>query len=83
MLKRFSRISKRTLLISSVLILTSFGLARYVFDKNDVILEMLLGNLNQIAAPLLGYFPGNRIGFGGREANGVLVQMDGQGIVEA
>jgi len=47
MLKRFSRITKRTLLISSVLILTSFGLARYVFDKNDVILEMLLGNLNQ------------------------------------
>jgi carboxyl-terminal processing protease len=47
MLKRFSLISERTLLISSVLILTSFGLVRYVFDKNDVILEMLLGNLNQ------------------------------------
>lgn len=47
MLKRFSLLSKRTLLISTVLILTSFGLARYVFDKNDVILEMLLGNLNQ------------------------------------
>jgi len=47
MLKRFSRLSKRTLLISSILVLTSFGLVRYVFDKNDVILEMLLGNLNQ------------------------------------
>lgn len=32
----------------------------------------LLGKLNWLAGPLLGYFPGNRIGFGGREANGVL-----------
>src|SRR5688572_10764853 len=47
MLKRLSRISERTLLIVSVLALSSFGLLRYVFDKNDVIIELLLGNLNQ------------------------------------
>jgi predicted alpha/beta hydrolase len=32
----------------------------------------LIGFLNRIAGPLLGYFPGNRIGFGGREASGLM-----------
>ncbi len=47
MLKHLSRISRKTILIASVLILSSFGFIRYVFDKNDVIIELLLGNLNQ------------------------------------
>ncbi|MCU0360782.1 MAG: carboxy terminal-processing peptidase [Bacteroidia bacterium] len=47
MLKLFARISKKTILIVSLIVLSSFGLYRYVFDKNDVIIELLFGNLNQ------------------------------------
>lgn len=37
----------RLILISTALVLSSFALYRYVFDKNDVIIELLFGNLNQ------------------------------------
>lgn len=47
MQKIVSKISKKALIISSVIILSSFSLFKYVFDKNDVIFELLFGSLNQ------------------------------------
>jgi len=46
MQKRISKLSIKTLLIAGVLSLSSFGIIKYVFDKNDVIFELLLGSLN-------------------------------------
>lgn len=47
-MQRFlSRISLKGLVLALALGLSSFTLVRYVFDKNDVILELLFGNLNQ------------------------------------
>jgi carboxyl-terminal processing protease len=42
-----SKITKKTVLIVGVIILTSFTFFKYVFDKNDVIFELLFGSLNQ------------------------------------
>ena len=42
-----SKISKRVVLLSAIGILSSFTVIKYVFDKNDVIIELLFGNLNQ------------------------------------
>ncbi len=42
-----SKIPQKALLIFSVVILSSFTLVKYVFDKNDVIFELLFGSLNQ------------------------------------
>lgn len=42
-----SKITKKTVLIFGVIILTSFTFFKYVFDKNDVIFELLFGSLNQ------------------------------------
>ena len=47
MLKLVSRLTKKTLLLGSVLILSSFMVVKYVFDKNDVIFELLFSSLNQ------------------------------------
>ena len=41
------KIPQKALLIFSVVILSSFTLVKYVFDKNDVIFELLFGSLNQ------------------------------------
>lgn len=47
MQKLSSKISKKTLVVASVIILSSFTLVKYVFDKNDVVIELLFGSLNQ------------------------------------
>lgn len=47
MQKIVSKITKKTVLIFGVIILTSFTFFKYVFDKNDVIFELLFGSLNQ------------------------------------
>jgi len=47
MQKNISKITRKTLLIFGVIILSSFSLLKYVFDKNDVIFELLFTNLNQ------------------------------------
>ncbi|MDP3558508.1 MAG: carboxy terminal-processing peptidase [Bacteroidota bacterium] len=47
MQKFVSKIAKKTLILVGVIILTSFTLFKYVFDKNDVIFELLFGSLNQ------------------------------------
>ncbi len=47
MFKSLSGLSKKALLITSLVILSSFAVLKYVFDKNDVIIELLFGNLNQ------------------------------------
>src|SRR4051812_8701397 len=47
MLKKVSKITKKTALVLGVIILSSFSLLKYVFDKNDVIVELLFTNLNQ------------------------------------
>ena len=65
-------IAANTPTISGVLPIASGSVFLPCFSRRVQRQVHLLGNLNQIAAPLLGYFPGNRIGFGGREANGVL-----------
>jgi carboxyl-terminal processing protease len=40
-----SKFSAKTLIIGGAIALSSFTAARYVFDKNDVIFELLLGSL--------------------------------------
>lgn len=47
MQKSVSKLTKKTLIVFSVIILSSFSIAKYVFDKNDVIVELLFGSLNQ------------------------------------
>lgn len=47
MQKRLSSITKKTMLVFSVIALSSFAFIKYVFDKNDVIFELLFGSLNQ------------------------------------
>ncbi len=47
MRKLLMKLGKKAFLIPVVVILSSFTIVRYVFDKNDVILEVLLGGLNQ------------------------------------
>jgi carboxyl-terminal processing protease len=42
-----SKITKKSFLIVGVIIRTSFTFFKYVFDKNDVIFELLFGSLNQ------------------------------------
>jgi carboxyl-terminal processing protease len=44
---RFRLSASRFYLAVSVLILCSFGLAKYAFDKNDVIFSVLFGSINQ------------------------------------
>jgi carboxyl-terminal processing protease len=46
MLKFSSKLTYKTLLIAVVFALSSFTVVKYVFDKNDVIFELLLGSLN-------------------------------------
>lgn len=43
----FNKIAKRTLIVSGLIIITSFTFVKYAFNKNDVIVELLLGNLDQ------------------------------------
>ncbi len=47
MQKHVYNVTKKTLLVFSVLALSSFAFIKYVFDKNDVIFELLFGSLNQ------------------------------------
>src|SRR5687767_9936896 len=47
MQKRLFHLTKKTLLVFSVIALSSFAFIKYVFDKNDVIFELLFGSLNQ------------------------------------
>lgn len=47
MQKHISRLTKKTMLVVGVIVLSSFALFKYTFDKNDVIFEVLLGSLNQ------------------------------------
>jgi carboxyl-terminal processing protease len=47
MQKIVSKITRKTIVLVGVIILTSFTLFKYVFDKNDVIFELLFGSLNQ------------------------------------
>jgi len=47
MLTVISKITRKTLLVFSVVVLSSFMVVRYVFDKNDVIFELLFSSLNQ------------------------------------
>jgi carboxyl-terminal processing protease len=47
MQKRLNHLTKKTLLVFSVIALSSFAFIKYVFDKNDVIFELLFGSLNQ------------------------------------
>ena len=47
MQKIVSKITRTSVIIFSVIILSSFTIFKYVFDKNDVIFELLFGSLNQ------------------------------------
>ena len=47
MQKIVSKITRKTVILVGVIILTSFTLFKYVFDKNDVIFELIFGSLNQ------------------------------------
>ena len=42
------------------------------FPKKSQQQIRFLGTIIKLAGPVLGYFPGQRMGFGGREANGVM-----------
>lgn len=46
MQKFVSKIRYKTLLVAAVISLSSFTVYKYVFDKNDVVFELLLGSLN-------------------------------------
>ncbi|MCE3259352.1 MAG: carboxyl-terminal protease [Bacteroidetes bacterium] len=45
MRKILSKVRLKTLLVGSAIVLSSFSAVKYVFDKNDVIFELLLGSL--------------------------------------
>lgn len=45
MQKFVSKLSAKTMIIGGVLALSSFSAVKYVFDKNDVIFELILGSL--------------------------------------
>ncbi|MDP1802915.1 MAG: carboxy terminal-processing peptidase [Bacteroidota bacterium] len=47
MQKLINKITTKTVLFVGVIILSSFTVVKYVFDKNDVIFELLFGSLNQ------------------------------------
>ena len=47
MQKLTSYFSKKTLLILGVVLLSSFTLIKYAFNRNDVVLELIFGSLNQ------------------------------------
>ncbi len=47
MQKPISKITKKTVIVFSVIILSSFTLFKYVFDKNDVIFGLLYDSLRQ------------------------------------
>lgn len=47
MQKLINKITTKTVILLGVIILSSFTLFKYVFDKNDVIFELLFGSLNQ------------------------------------
>lgn len=47
MQKLINKITAKTAIVVGVIILSSFTLFKYVFDKNDVIFELLFGSLNQ------------------------------------
>ncbi len=47
MQKLINKITAKTIIFVGVIILSSFTLFKYVFDKNDVIFELLFGSLNQ------------------------------------
>ncbi|MDX2174382.1 MAG: carboxy terminal-processing peptidase [Bacteroidota bacterium] len=42
-----SKITKKALIVFSVVVLSSFTFLKYSFDKNDVIFELMFGSLNQ------------------------------------
>jgi carboxyl-terminal processing protease len=48
MQKRTLRITRKALVIFSIVILSSFTLLKYVFDKNDVIFGLLFDSLKQV-----------------------------------
>ena len=45
--KNISKITAKTFLITSIIIICSFTGVKYLFDKNDIIFELLFGSLNQ------------------------------------
>lgn len=45
--KSLLKLTKKSFIVLGVLILSSFAVAKYVFDKNDVIFELLFTSLNQ------------------------------------
>lgn len=45
--KNISRITAKTFLITSIIVICSFTGVKYLFDKNDIIFELLFGSLNQ------------------------------------
>ncbi len=47
MQKLINKITTKTVILVGVIILSSFTFFKYVFDKNDVIFELLFGSLNQ------------------------------------
>lgn len=47
MQKLVTKITHKTLVLVGILLISSFTLIKYVFDKNDVIFELLFGSLNQ------------------------------------
>ena len=44
----FSKLTKRTSIVLSVILLSSFGIYKYVFDRNDVIFGLLFDTINQL-----------------------------------
>jgi carboxyl-terminal processing protease len=43
----FSKITRKGLVIGGLILFSSFGIYKYVFERNDVIFELILGSLNQ------------------------------------
>ena len=43
----FSKITRKGLVIGGLILFSSFGIYKYVFERNDVIFELMLGSLNQ------------------------------------
>ena len=47
MQKNISKITAKTFLFTSIIVICSFTGVKYLFDKNDIIFELLFGSLNQ------------------------------------
>jgi carboxyl-terminal processing protease len=47
MQKLVSRVSKKAIVVFIFIAFSSFSLVKYVFDKNDVVVELIFGSLNQ------------------------------------